>query len=92
MIIIKALGYLVQFIEIMVFIRVLMSWIPAIGNNRGFVEFIYAVTDPIIEPVKNIMDRYINTGPIDFSPIVALFLLQLVYDFLTRALIRFMFF
>ena len=92
MVIIKALGYLVQFIEFMVLIRVLMSWIPAIGSNRAFAEFIYAITDPIMEPVKNLMDRYINTGPIDFSPIVALFLLDLGYKILVTILARFMLF
>lgn len=84
-VIIKALGYFVQFLELMILIRVFASWIP-VGKYSKLLDFVYNVTEPILGPVRDLTYRYINTGPIDFSPIIALFLIRIVFNMLIRIL------
>lgn len=85
-VIIRALGYFVNFLEIMIFIRVIMSWI-SIDPYSQFASFVYRVTEPVLEPVRELMNKIIRTGPIDFSPIVALLLIQFAHRTLLRLLI-----
>ncbi|SHH11763.1 YggT family protein [Tepidibacter thalassicus] len=85
-IIIRALGYFVEFLELMILIRVIMSWIPNARYSR-FYDTIYSITEPILEPIRELMFRYFNTGPIDISPIIAYFLIKIVYLILVRILI-----
>ncbi|SHJ57315.1 YggT family protein [Tepidibacter formicigenes] len=85
-IIIKALGYFVEFLELMILIRVIMSWVPNARYSR-FYDIVYSLTEPILGPVRDLMFRYLNTGPIDFSPIIAYFLIKIVYQVLVRILI-----
>ncbi len=85
-VIINALGYFVQFLQIMIFTRVIMSWIN-IDPYSQFASFVYRVTEPVLEPVRELMNKIINTGSIDFSPIVALFLIQFIHRTLIRLLI-----
>ncbi len=63
---------------IVIFIRVLLSWIPRLPYNRylrAVVGFVHEVTDPYL----NIFRRFIPPlGPIDLSPILAILLLYVV--------------
>jgi len=72
---------------ILIFIRVLLSWIPRMPYNRALhavVEFVHQVTDPYL----NLFRRFIPpVGPIDLSPILAIFLLYIV-EALVVGLIR----
>ncbi|MFC1656809.1 YggT family protein [Patescibacteria group bacterium] len=57
-----------------IFIRIILSWIwPNIENP--IVQFLKDITDPILLPIKKIMPK---TGMIDFSPLVAVLLLDLI--------------
>jgi len=55
-----------------ILIRVLLSWLPMAGIRidpyNPIIRFLYAITDPILEPLR----RYTTVGMIDLSPIVAL--------------------
>lgn len=65
---------------ILLFIRVVLSWIPHNRYNT-IIEFIYKVTDPILNPFRDIVPSY-KLG-IDLSPLFAFLALgmvkQLVY-------------
>ncbi|KXZ39575.1 YggT family protein [Alkalithermobacter thermoalcaliphilus JW-YL-7 = DSM 7308] len=86
-VIIRSLGYFVQFIEWMIFIRVIMSWIPT-NRYSAFYNFVYNVTEPIMAPVRELTYRFLRTGPIDLSPIIALFLIRLLYRVVISILLR----
>ena len=64
--------------------RVMLSWVNVGANNR-ISAFIYEVTEPILRPLRSIMPR--GAMSLDFSPILAIILLQ----FLERFLLRIMF-
>jgi YggT family protein len=61
-----------QFFWWAILIRVLLSWLPMAGIRidpfNPIIQFLYQVTDPILEPLR----RYTTVGMIDLSPIVAL--------------------
>ena len=68
---------------ILVMIRVIISWFPM---NNNFTDLIYNITDPMLKPFKNFLDKYINL-PIDFSPLLFLLCLQAVERILMRLII-----
>ena len=64
---------------ILIFIRVLLSWVPRIPYNRilrATVDFIHQVTDPYLNMFRRILPP-VGGGAIslDLSPIVAIFVL-----------------
>jgi YggT family protein len=72
----SALSLFLEFIEWMIVVRALMSWFP---NSRGtkLSAFVYKVTEPIIGPIRDIMFKRFNST-IDFSPVIALLILQTI--------------
>jgi YggT family protein len=75
----QILLYAIQLYEIVLIVRVLMSWIRP-DPYHPFVRFIYNITEPVLEPIR----RILPTGGIglDLSPLIVFLLLHL----LTRAL------
>ena len=66
--------------------RVLMSWIK-VGPGSPFVpllRIIYAITEPILGPIRKVLPK---TGMFDFSPIVALLLLDLIRRMIEKVLV-----
>lgn len=68
---------------ILIMIRVILSWVP---TNNNFTELIYNITDPMLKPFKDFLDKYINL-PIDFSPLLFILCLQAVERILIRFII-----
>ncbi|MEA2362551.1 MAG: YggT family protein [Thermoleophilaceae bacterium] len=72
-----ALVYLV-----LIFIRIILSWIPRIPYNRwlaAFLKFVTDVTDPYLNLFRRILPPVrIGPGALDLSPIVATFVLIIV--------------
>lgn len=69
-----ALVYLV-----LIFIRIIMSWIPRMPYNRylnAFLSFVTGVTDPYLNLFRRILPPVrMGPGALDLSPIVATFVL-----------------
>jgi YggT family protein len=73
---------LVLVYSILIFIRILLSWIPRMPYNRFLSAAIGFVTD-VVDPYLNLFRRFlppvrIGPGSLDLSPIVGLIVLQLV--------------
>lgn len=62
-------------------VRALLSWFMPAQSN-AVVRFLVEITEPILAPLR----RFTTFGAIDFSPIVALLLLQLLQQWLTSVL------
>ena len=70
-------------VNILILIRVLLSWV---STNNNFTDLIYNITDPMLKPFKDVLDKYLNL-PIDFSPLLFLLCLQAVERILIRFII-----
>ena len=57
-----------------IIVRSLLSWFPNAQNNE-FARILHNVTEPLLQPVRQIMPR---TGMIDFSAMVVLILLYVM--------------
>jgi YggT family protein len=64
-----------------IFVRVILSWIPNARLPFGLGEFVWSVSEPILAPIRRAMPFF---GGIDFSPFIALLVINLV----SRALLR----
>lgn len=69
---------LLQILQVLILVRVVMSWVAPTSRNP-LVEFVATVTDPILKPIQALLPR---TGPVDFSPMIALFLIYLLQNLL----------
>lgn len=65
----------IQVLTILIVIRALISWVPQLIDPRGpIAEFLYTTTEPILAPIRSIMPRMM----FDFSPIIAILVLQAI--------------
>jgi YggT family protein len=67
---------------VLIFIRILMSWLPRIPYNRwldAFLSFVREVTDPYLNLFRRIIPPLrVGVGALDLSPVVATFVLVIV--------------
>jgi YggT family protein len=75
---------------ILIFIRILMSWIPRIPYNRYLAAVLNFVSD-VTDPYLNLFRRFIpplrmGPGALDLSPIVATFVLLIVGGIVVSAI------
>ena len=68
------LAALVNLLAIAIFIRALLSWVAPDPRNP-LVQALDAVTEPILQPLRQIVPR---VGMIDITPLVAIVLLQVI--------------
>ena len=60
---------LLKFCRYLIFGSIILSWVTAFTNARSpFIDVVWQLAEPLLAPFRKIMP---NTGPIDFSPIVA---------------------
>ncbi|QUH26116.1 YggT family protein [Serpentinicella alkaliphila] len=77
--VIQALIHLSRIIEFLVLIRVLFSWIRP-NPRSAIVQFVYNMTEPILEPIRRLIYGLGYNGMIDFSPIIAMFLVRFIFN------------
>ena len=77
-------GLLFQVLSLAILGRVLMSWVDPTGNMR-ITQILRDLTEPILAPIRNLLP---STPMIDFSPIIAMLLLQALSRLIAGALVR----
>lgn len=80
----RAIGLLFDFIQLAIFARIIISWLPIPRDNR-FIKLLYQITEPILAPIRGMIERsaFGKNMMFDFSPIVAVLLIYFI-----RSLIR----
>jgi YggT family protein len=75
---------------VLIFIRILTSWIPRMPYNRylaAFLKFVSDVTDPYLNIFRRFMPMVrLGPGALDLSPIVATIVLIVVSSFVSQAI------
>ena len=71
---------LCELLTVAIFLRVIMSWFsPRPTNTLAII--LYRITEPFLAPLRRIIPR---VGMFDFTPLVAIIILQLIAAFLSR--------
>lgn len=83
----QAIVWVLKIIQYAIFARVIISWLP-ISRDNQFIRLLYQITEPILAPVRNIIQKssFGKNMMIDFSPIIAFFLIGFV-QYLAAALL-----
>ncbi|EPR12746.1 YggT family protein [Ruminiclostridium papyrosolvens] len=68
--------------EMVLVARAVISWFPISRNNK-FVDLLHAITEPVLSPIRNMLNRssiFNNSmlSMMDFSPIVAFLLIEVI--------------
>lgn len=79
------LGAVLNILYWLILIRALISWVNPDPFNP-IVQFLYKVTEPILEPVRRILPIGFRFG-IDISPIIVFLAIMFLRSFLIRTLI-----
>ena len=87
-ILVLALRIFYEILSFAILIRCIISWLP-LSRDNVFVKIIYSLTEPILAPVRKMIDRSPLGGGmmIDFSPVIAYFLLYFIYSILVRIIV-----
>jgi YggT family protein len=76
------IGVLFQVLTMAIFARVLLSWFP-MRDDHPIKILLMEITDPILKPLRRIVP---SLGMLDITPIVAMFLLQILQSVILSAL------
>lgn len=64
---------IIYVVELLIFLRCILSFLPF---NNGFTGWVYMATEPILRPFRQLTERFSGGMPVDFSPLLALLVLQ----------------
>lgn len=67
-----------------IIVRIFLTWFPSIDWSAPFFRALAIVSDVFLEPFRKIIPPM---GGIDFSPIIALFALQIIQTALVKILL-----
>jgi YggT family protein len=76
------ISLLFEILSLAVLGRVLLSWVDPTGNMR-ITQILRDLTEPILAPIRNLLP---NMAMFDFSPIIAMLLLQALRQLIVMAL------
>lgn len=87
-IIISGIMLFFRAIEILVLVRCVLSFIAQGQRGNLLIDVVYQMTDPLLTPIREGMYKLnINTGMIDFSPIILFFLLRIARSIILGVLL-----
>ncbi|MFV0503622.1 MAG: YggT family protein [Lachnospirales bacterium] len=85
-IVIKAISIFVRIFNIAILARCIISWFP-ISRDNPLCNILYAFTEPIMGPIRDIINKSpIGNSMLDFSPIFAIIIVQLLGNMVIRLL------
>jgi uncharacterized protein YggT (Ycf19 family) len=74
------LSSLVQFYVILIIAWAILSWFK---QSAGFANDLYRILDKVVDPYVGLFRRFIPVaGGMDFSPLIAIIVLQVVFGLL----------
>lgn len=74
-IVIRLILLLITLYQVILFLRVMLSWFRIDPYTNPFARILYTLTEPLLEPIRAILP---STGMIDFSPLVAFLMLAVL--------------
>ena len=82
--IVNFVDVLARVLYIAMIARVITSWINVSPSNPLYpiTKIVHQITEPIVAPIRRVLPRF---GMLDFSPMVALFLITIVQRIIVGA-------
>ena len=77
----NVLDFLISAIFVLIFVRIILSWIPNVRN--ALTQFVFDITEPILKPFRIVNPK---NSPLDFSPIIVIILLEVIRNIIARIL------
>lgn len=74
---IRAVDYLFRFLEYAIFIDVILSWVYR-GRGNVLIDILHIFTEPFMSPARKLQQRFTSMSMLDFSPIIAYFILTVL--------------
>ena len=75
----KSIMFLLNLLEFLLIVRCMMSWLYALGSANSFSTLVYDLTEFLLEPVRELLDRSRLRLPfIDLSPVIVGFLIEVL--------------
>jgi len=71
MLVFNLLQTVLQLYSYVLLARALMSWIPNLDPSHPAVQFLYKITEPVLEPIRKLVPPL--GGMVDISMIIAFF-------------------
>lgn len=65
---------LFNLLEYAIFIDVILSWVYR-GRGNAFIDILHIFTEPFMAPARRLQQRFTSMSMLDFSPIIAYFIL-----------------
>jgi len=65
---------IIDVLILVIILRMILSWFVH-GNENALNNFLIQCTEPILKPIGRLLP---GTGPLDFSPMIAILLLELI--------------
>jgi len=86
----RAISYFIEIVVTLIFIEALMSWFVRPGSSfYRYYCMLHALTEPIVNPFRQLTSGIAYRTGIDFAPLVAIFALQLLGSVLAKLLLLF---
>ena len=78
--VIQVVSLLLQVYSYVLLARALISWIPNLDPYNPIVQFLYQITEPVLEPIRRLIPPI--GGMIDISLLVAFFAIIILQQLL----------
>lgn len=83
----RSIIILLNLIETLIVVRIILSFLNIHSENL-FTRLVYEITEPVLGPARELIAKLgINTGIFDFSPLLAIFFLRIIYSLVGRILL-----
>ena len=73
----------IQLFQLLIVVRVILSWVVSPVSRNPAVETVRRVTDAVLGPIRNVLPPMSGW---DLSPMVALVLLSVLQNFIARSM------
>jgi len=75
---IRIINTLFEVLQLAIVFEVVLSWVPN-GRQSKVWYYVRSFTAPIMGPCEKINDKIFSGFPVDFSPIIAYFLISILH-------------
>lgn len=87
--IVAAIYWIVRILTWIIFIDVILTFIPSVDRRSPFVKLIRGITEPMYRPIRKVIPTVrLGDAGLDLSPIIVILGIQLIGSLLIKVLFR----